>query len=499
MKKLLINAGLFFFLITGLFAQEPVRFLYLENEQYDYFDYLINSGRQIPEHVFQQPYDVSFLKPAAGKNAIAGYFQKYWSGYYRSDGVQGFLQFDEKLKYQQGDFRNRYGASGGVHFLSNHLTLANRTGFQQEYKHDPNYAGDLSESKNWIYGRVNEAYMNLRFKPVDIFFGRMKRNWGPVNSTSLVLSDHPYTYDHFLFSYTARHLKLSLLFARLEDLAAYASNDPQHPNDLTYYPHARKFLVGHRLDIRFSSRFQIGLTEMATYGGPERDVEFPFFNPMNFYYGIQRNDRKQMDGNWTLDIFFKPRRKLSLYGQFMIDDVIVNNDPGVNDRGRYPDRWAITGSLRSGDLLFNGLNTDVTYVRVWNRTYQSRWTWENYHYRGLGLGYPCAGCEELKLRLGYWGMFPLFIRNELIYGRYGNIALTDVFPSQKEPFPLPPVIHNIVNRFDLVYFARPELQIKLSVEHFRDARHYLNRLNEGSVYTVMLQIRYLLSGGFKLD
>ena len=341
--------------------------------------------------------------------------------------------------------------------------------------------------------------MNLRFKPVDIFFGRMKRNWGPVNSTSLVLSDHPYTYDHFLFSYTARHLKLSLLFARLEDLAAYASNDPQHPNDLTYYPHARKFLVGHRLGIRFSSRFQIGLTEMATYGGPERDVEFPFFNPMNFYYGIQRNDRKQMDGNWTLDLFFKPHRKLSLYGQFMIDDVIVNNDPGVNDRGRYPDRWAITGSLRSGDLLFNGLNTDVTYVRVWNRTYQSRWTWENYHYRGLGLGYPCAGCEELKLRLGYWGMFPLFIRNEFIYGRYGNIALTDVFPSQKEPFPLPPVIHNIVNRFDLVYFARPELQIKLSIEHFRDARHYLNRLNEGSVYTVMLQIRYLLSGGFKLD
>ncbi|MCW8929111.1 MAG: hypothetical protein OQL19_02605, partial [Gammaproteobacteria bacterium] len=47
-------------------------------------------------------------------------------------------------------------------------------------------------------------------------------------------------------------------------------------------------------------------------------------------------------------------------------------------------------------------------------TYLSRWTWENYHYRELGLGYPCGSCEEISLKLGYWGFFPLFLQNELI-------------------------------------------------------------------------------------
>ena len=116
---------------------------------------------------------------------------------------------------------------------------------------------------------------------------------------------------------------------------------------------------------------------------------------MTFYYGLQRNDGKLNDGNWSLDIFFKPTPKLTLFGQFMIDDIIVNNEPGQNDRTNLPDRFAMNISIRSGDF-FLGLNTNISYIRVWNRTYQSILTWENYHYRGLGLGYPCASCEEIK-------------------------------------------------------------------------------------------------------
>ncbi|WP_413855640.1 hypothetical protein, partial [Desulfobacula sp.] len=39
----------------------------------------------------------------------------------------------------------------------------------------------------------------------------------------------------------------------------------------------------------------------------------------------------------------------------------------------------------------------------WNYTYHSRDSWENYHYKGLRLGYPFSSSEEIKLKIGYWG------------------------------------------------------------------------------------------------
>ncbi|GAB4376755.1 MAG: hypothetical protein Kow0042_23430 [Calditrichia bacterium] len=484
---------------ADLRAQSPAQYLYLDDVVYDYFDYQINSGKPFTAFVLRQPYDLSHLQQFKSENRPAVYFQKFWNNIYQEGGVKGHLQFSEKMKYQEGDFRNRYGAMGGIHYLGEHISLANRVGFHQEYKYDPLYAGDLSEADDWIYGRVNDAYIRLNMKRFSFFMGRMQRNWGPLHHKSFMLSDNPYTYDHFLFSYTTRKLKLSVIFAQLENLKAYGQNDKNNPDSLTYYPDARKFLVGHRLDIRFSANFQVALSEMATYGGPDRDVEWSFLNPMIFYYGLQRNNRKLMDGNWTLDVFWKPARKLTLYIQFLIDDIIVNNDPGIDDRARYPDRWAIMGSLRTGDLLLNGLNTEFSYVRVWNRTYQSRWTYENYHYRELGLGYPCAGCEELKLRIGLWKFFPLYIKNELIIGRYGNVHLTDVFPLEKEEFPVEPVIENVVNKFTAMYFAHPRWQIYFILENYRDARHYANRLNEGSVYTATFGLRFVLSKGLQLE
>ena len=236
----------------------------------------------------------------------------------------------------------------------------------------------------------------------------------------------------------------------------------------------------------------MGLTEMATYGGPNRDFDLSFANPMTFYYGLQRNDRKLNDGNWSLDVFYKPKQKITLYGQFMIDDIIVNNEPGENDRASFPDRLGFNVSVRSGDIFLKGLNVSAKYIRIWNRTYQSRWTWENYHYRGLGLGYPCASCEEFKLKLGYWGKFPLFIQDEFIIGRYGHVLLTDVFIPKKEPFPVPPVINNIINRFMVHYFLSENTDIFMNVEYFKNPNHYLNRLNQGSQFTFSLGLSHSL-------
>jgi hypothetical protein len=478
----------------SLYSQDIQQFMYLDDPVYNHLDYQINSGNNIPDFVLQQPFDLSVAD--SGKRGKAGkFFSRYWHQFYRDNEVSGQLNGADDVRYHDKIY-NRFRIWGGVHFSTDHITLANRTFVNQDYKYDPKYAGDLSESENWIYGRVNDAYINLKYGGFNVFLGRMHRNWGPIGANSLILSNHPYTYDHFLFSYTYKILRFSMIVSRLEDLKAYELRKVD--GEITEIKNARKYITGHRLDLSFSDKFQIALMEMAIYGGEGRDFEFAFLNPMNFYYGIQRNDKKQMSGLWNIDVFYKPWKQLTLYTQFLIDDIIVNNDPGVDDRARYPDRFGLMFSARTGDWLIPGLNLNLTYNRIWNRTYQSKFTYENYHYRELGLGFPAAGMEEIKLAIGYWGIFPFYFKNEFIYGQYGDVELTDIFPLKKEPFPIEPVTENMINTFSAYYFLSPLLRFNTKIYYYKEPNHYSNRINQFKGFAAQIGFELFLSGGVDL-
>jgi hypothetical protein len=468
---------------------QEVKYVYIADDQYEYLDYLINSGERIPSFVFHQPYQLKDVFYDSLNSDFYHFFNEYWAHYYGDKNLAVQLKLSNKMIYRKEIF-DRSKIVWGIHYQTNSITLANRTIFNQDYKHDPLFAGDLSESKDWIYGRVNDAYLDIHVKGFELFLGRINRNWGPINFPSLILSNNPYSYDHFLFSYTHKWLKLSMIFGQLEDVKGKTFAIP----DSIYY-YAKKYLVGHRLDIHFSRRFQIGITEMATYGGIGRDIELSFLNPMNFYYAIQRNDNKQMNGIWSLDLFYKPLSKVTIYGQFLLDDIIVNNDPGVNDRDRYPDRLGTMISLRSANLT-NGLNTDLTYIRIWNRTYQSKYIWENYHYRALGLGYPAAGCEEVKIKCSYWNFPPWFFKNELLIGRYGSVQLTDLFPLVKEGFPVKPVINNIVNELSIYYYYSLNINFYLQIRYQDHENHYSNRIDQSKGWFFYLGANVVLAKGF---
>jgi len=436
-----------FFYLTKLSADSPL-FIYLNNNMiYRYIDYQINSGKSVPDFAFQQPLKLSQLglvKPSDLNEFYIKKQKRYYGEKNTSIGLehQGFLEKTDSWNYL-------YRFDFNFHYRSDFLTLGNRTRVDRKYKYDPYYAGDLSEADHWIYGRVNDAYLTLDIKKYGFFIGKINRNWGPVGEKSLILSDNPYSFDHFMFTYTGKLMMLTTYFSQLD----FIKGTEYHPSDSTYmnFPKVNRYLTGHRLDISISNNFQIGLTEMAIYGGENRDIELAYLNPMTFYYGVQRNDRKDMSGLWAMDIMYKPIKKVTLYGQFLIDDIIVNNDPGVDDRARYPDRLGLMISARSGDLFANGLNLNLTYIRIWNRTYQSLRNWECYQYRGLGIGYPSASCEEYKFKLGLWKFFPMYLESEFEIGRYGDVNVSDIFPCVIEKFPVNPTRYHYSNSLKFIY------------------------------------------------
>jgi hypothetical protein len=480
----------FALVLLGLSTGSSAQHLYIGDPAYDYLDYLINSGQTVPRFVLQQPFDLNSLSVLGGKeSAIGDYFSAFWHQVYVADAVSVQMLLGDKAVYT-GDLGNRYRFSGSAHYGNANFLIGSRFSSNQDYRHDSYYAGDKSTSENrfydLFYGRFNDAYLEYRNQYLNIFLGRIQRNWGPLNSPSLILSSNPYSYDHFYFSFGEKFFKISLIYTRLEDSNALHYSNPQQ-----VIRNARKFLAGHRLDLMFSRRLQLSLTETCTYGGIDRDFEIAFLNPLQFFYAVQRNNRQEADIFTCLDLFWKPFGKVSIYSQLLVDDFIVSNDPDKDSRTANPDRLGVYLSLRSADLFFKGINFDLAYIRIWNRTYQSLRTWQNYHYRGLGLGYPRASCEELKFKIGFWGLFPFFLENQIILGRYGSVSLTDLFPGEIEEFPVGPVLHNITEEFMVWYFYSTRLRFSFSMKYFRESEHYLNRLYPESNLLLTLGFEYL--------
>ncbi len=367
-------------------------------------------------------------------------------------GANGFYRGFSNQQHQWTQYRAEICGSYNLPYLA----LANKTVTDQAFKHDPLYYGDTGE---WIYGRVENAYALLRYKSLDVFAGRISRNMGPIGEKSLIWSDNPYSYDHFGFQLTTGRFRFTMNVARLNDMTGYQDGEPQ-PVGL-----CKRYLTLHRGDFRINDRLQIGFSEAAIYGGETRSFEFFYLNPMNLFYIDQRNQNSQISGLWALDLFYKPSRPLSLYLQYLIDDVVVNNEPGQNDRGRYPDRMGITAKAVVTDLWPMASQWSLVYNRIGNWTYISRRTWENFVYHSQGLGFPANSIESWRLDFRWFRRPPLLPQIQVGHERRGQQSLLTWFQGTRDEFPIEIVEKITYIGFSISYFPSIHYQAVFNIRH----------------------------------
>ena len=51
-----------------------------------------------------------------------------------------------------------------------------------------------------------------------------------------------------------------------------------------------RFFAGHRLDIHFSRQLRIGFSETIIYGGPGRQIDLVYLNPIMAFHAAQLNE-----------------------------------------------------------------------------------------------------------------------------------------------------------------------------------------------------------------
>jgi hypothetical protein len=159
----------------------------------------------------------------------------------------------------------------------------------------------------WLDNAALYFYRNGIFGSV----GRSYLIWGPEQHDALLISDNSPAFDRIWLGYEHKAFRFDYVIARLDDF---------RQGDSTLV----RYFSAHRLSFRKTGVFELGLSEVALYGGYNRPMEWRYLNPFLPYYWEQYNHGS--DDNMFLGLdgtIYWPKRS-RIFGELMIDDFQID-------------------------------------------------------------------------------------------------------------------------------------------------------------------------------
>jgi len=262
---------------------------------------------------------------------------------------------------------------------------------------DENYSG-----KKWrgLAGDVQEAFAHFRTGKIELTAGRFASFWGVRNS---LIFSRENLFDGVAYTFRWGKLALSYRLARLDGLSPDIDGVDQFEN---------RFLAAHRLDVHLSNHLRVGIFETVLFGGPGRQIDLFYLNPIIFFHGTQLNEGTNDNTTLGFDFSFKPVSGLKLYGQFLIDDLQIDNETQGDQE---PAEIAFVVGGYAADLVVDGLDAELEYTRVTNWTFNQMLARNKYIFNGRPIGSVLGNDYDLfSFLLRRW-----FGNNTAIIARFG--------------------------------------------------------------------------------
>jgi len=390
----------------------------------------------------------------------------------------------DQLIISQNDetkFYTRLRSQLGVK-LGKNLYFYNGTVLDQSLLDDPLYAG-----KKWrgFSAYTEQAYVRFAKKgwgPAKLDFavtlGRDFLNWGSGKTGRLLFSDHAQPLDFLSLALKYKGLQLTTMAADLDQWRLSDSLVQRYGTMV-----ANRFLSAHRLTFNFNNRFYLGLTEALLYGGPRSTWELKYHNPMLYYHGELINGGGY-DGNGFLylDFDWYPLRNWELYGEVLVDDFQVEKT-GSGDLE--PNEIGLIFGLQHANVL--GIDASwlgIEYVRVANRTYNSRFEWEKLVHFNRPVGYALGNnFDRWNAKAYYFPRKGLETGVEFDYIRKGEGSVLDSWDTPwsnytlsegyHEPFPAGVVEKSAIIGLSLKYYFSTNaiIETRLRYQDVVNANH----------------------------
>jgi hypothetical protein len=242
---------------------------------------------------------------------------------------------------------------------------------------DPEYAGyggglpGAPGGGLGVSGRAEEAYASLQLPALELFAGRLSRNWGPSAYDGLLLGRAAWSYDHVMARIGDERFRLTWLTARLTD----------------YGPDSRWF-TARRVAGRLGA-IELGLSESVVYSGPGRQLEWGLSNPFIPAYLSLYNDREAANLNVAFDV--AATTSVGLFAaQTFVDDVQLD--------GVTPKPWMYGVTLTADGLPLSGAHRwFVNATEISNLTYRNVTTNDVYTTDYVSLGRGFTDYREVRI------------------------------------------------------------------------------------------------------
>jgi hypothetical protein len=262
--------------------------------------------------------------------------------------------------------------------------------------------------------RVEEAYVEVQFPYVRLFFGRMYRNWGLPGQSGFLVSPYAYSYDHIGYRFGSERIGLTGLFTSLNDF----------PGDTAHY------FSSHRFDWMIRDNLVLSVGESVVYGGANRRIDLSVTNPVGVWEisAGRAGSGGAVNALGMAEVWWRPFSNLVSYGVFMVDNTNVGDEGIDHGLGQYA--WGV-GVQMPAALPSLGLRADLSVVS--SLAYRSRVAFFEYYAvgePGWGIGFAHDRVDAVVLNLqGDWFLLPeLLIRPQLLVMRKGEADLTDPWP-----------------------------------------------------------------------
>lgn len=156
------------------------------------------------------------------------------------------------------------------------------------------------------------------------------------------------------------------------------------------YP--RKYMAFHHLSMNIGKRLNIGLFETVMFGrgdtlGNDYGFDLSYLNPVIFYRAVEQNLGSPdnvilgMDFNWLF------RKNYSLYGQFLLDELVVSNLRAQN--GWWANKFAIQAGIKHVNAFgIKNLDLQVEFNTARPYTYSHFSNSSDYQHFAQALAHP---------------------------------------------------------------------------------------------------------------
>lgn len=238
---------------------------------------------------------------------------------------------------------------------------------------DPTFFG--KEWKDKFTGTVDIAYFTLRTGGFELEVGRDFLRWGSAPYDVLLLNDQSPPFNLARFVYHHRLFDFSFFFTGLDSAFAHPADD----SALTA-PNVKRYLAGHRIEVRPTSNLELGLSEVVVWGGAGRQLEAFYLNPFLPYYWEQLNADVDDNPLWSLDFSWRLPRGPMLYGEWLIDDFQIDFESEAQQIG-----WSL-GLNWAGLPPLPGSFITVDWTHIEPSVYNQALPYNRYLNHRVGMG-----------------------------------------------------------------------------------------------------------------